>query len=127
MKILAYTPTKKQNGNFIGYLKLEINCLINGKTFPMSCDVSIMRNSNNGHLFVNWPAKPFQTPEGTTKYAPLMRWVREQVDEIQTEVINEFQKYIANKNQSQTQIQSVQKQEYTPPDYPDATQGEFPF
>ena len=127
MKILSYTPSKKQTGSLLGYLKIEVACIMNGRSYPMSMDVSIMRNSNNGHLFVGWPSKAFQTPEGTTKYAPIIRWVKDQVEDVQKEVVNEFQKYIANKNQNPPQQQSLQQNYMNPPEYPNVTQADLHF
>ncbi len=126
MKILKYSPAQRP-GNFVGYLKLEMTCVINGKPFPMEVDVSIMRNSKTGHMFVNWPSKPFQTPEGKTAYAPLIKWSKEQSAEIQNEVIREFQKYVDNKNQIAQQQPPVQQQFFNPPDYNYAPQGNLPF
>lgn len=117
-------PIKKQ-GNLLGFLKLEMNIVEGNTVFPLCFDVTIMRNSHNGQLFVMWPSKPFQTPEGTTKYAPIMRWVREQADAIQQAVLDEFRSYCAIHFKDKPQ-EAPPAPEETPPVYPYA-ENELPF
>ncbi len=119
MRINTYMPSKKA-GNTIGFLNIEIDTDINGMKIPEAIEVIIMRNSHNGHLFVSWPSRQYTAPDGTTRYAPLVKWPKEKYDIVQNEVIKHFQDYIA-KNRP-----SVQADPYPPTSMSD-TVDSLPF
>lgn len=112
MKITKFIEAKQQ-GNTIGFLGLEINCNIEGTNVPMCFDITIMRNSNNGRLFINWPSRPYQSPEGQTKYAPQIKWPKEWLDFVQNMILKKFNEMISS-NREAFQRPEQQKINHSP-------------
>lgn len=105
MKILEFKPGKGTS-NVQGYITLSLDVMIEGKICCQIVDVTLMKNSLNGHLFISWPSRSYQTQEGITKYAPQLRWPKEQLDYLQDVVVRKYKDHTGqsvNAHAAQTQ------------------------
>ena len=98
-KIVSFTPIKDQK-NFLGFCGLELSVHINGQLIPVVVKAKVMRNSNNGHVFITMHQEPYKKQDGTTGYANLIRIPEEKYAEFNKATAKAWDEYMVDKHKN---------------------------
>lgn len=102
-KIVSFTPVKDAK-NFLGFCGLQLTILLNGQQMPVVVKAKVMRNSNNGHVFITMHQESYQKPDGTTGYANVVRIPEEKFQEFNKATAKAWDEYIAEKHQTNVPV-----------------------
>jgi len=102
-KIVSFTPIKDAK-NFLGFCGLQLTVLLNGQQMPIVVKAKVMRNSNNGHVFITMHQESYQKQDGTTGYANVVRIPEEKFQEFNKTTAKAWDEYIAEKHGTNTQV-----------------------
>lgn len=96
-KIVNFTPIKDAK-NFLGYCSLEIHAHLNGQLIPLIVKGKVMRNSNNGHVFITMHQEAYKKPDGTTGYSNIVRVPDDKYADFNKATSKAWDDYMASKN-----------------------------
>ena len=102
-KIVSFTEIKGSN-TFLGFCGLELSINLNGQLIPIVVKAKVMRNSNNGHVFITIHQEPYKKQDGTTGYSNLIRIPEEKYAEFNKATAKAWEDYILAQNASHSQI-----------------------
>lgn len=97
-KIVSFTPIKDQK-NFLGFCGLQLSIHINGQLMPVIVKAKVMRNSNNGHVFITMHQEPYKKQDGTTGYSNLVRIPEDKYAVFNKATSQAWDEYMANQHQ----------------------------
>jgi hypothetical protein len=101
-KIVNFTPIKDAK-NFLGYCSLEIHAHLNGQLIPLIVKAKVMRNSNNGHVFITMHQESYKKSDGTTGYANIVRIPEEKYADFNKATAKAWDQYMDDKLKNDVQ------------------------
>lgn len=102
-KIINFTPMKDAK-NFLGFCSLEIHAHLNGQLIPLIVKAKVMRNSNNGHVFIAMHQESYKKPDGTTGYSNIVRVPDDKYADFNKATSKAWDEYMASKNPQLNQV-----------------------
>lgn len=99
-KIVSFTPIKDSK-NFLGFCGLQLSVHINGQLIPVVVKAKVMRNSNNGHVFITMHQEPYKKQDGTTGYSNLVRIPEERYADFNKATAKAWDEYMVDKHKNE--------------------------
>ena len=110
-------------GNCLGFAGLTVTVIVDNQPIALAIKVKVMRNSTNGHVFLELPSEKYTAKDGTEKYSHLIHVQKEHFLTFQKNCTKAWDEYVASKEPTANPSSSTPQKQY----YPHGLCGTLPY